>query len=301
MGKGHHAPVRRPGTPRRVLAFVALVAAIASLLGSFTASPVQAASTIETQYKATGSWAVSTANATDSGGRTFVLYYPTNLGAGGVDHPIVTWGNGTNASPSNYTGILNHLASWGFVVVASTSGTTGNGDLVLAGANYMVGQNSVSSSRFYQNLDVTKVAAMGHSQGASGALNATTKSNGLITSTMVFNLPNDVWISSGDKTNWSQIVKPVFFVTGSNDSFISSASGNTAHYNKVAGAAAKAVLKGAGHNTVQGSGGGFLGYEVAWLLYTLKGDTFARGAFAGSAPEINGNTNWQNQAEKNLP
>lgn len=301
MGNGQDAPVRRPSWSRRVVALVALVATISALSGIVATSPAQAASTIETFYRATGSSAVTTVNATDSGGRTFVVKYPTNLGAGGVDHPIITWGNGTNGSPSNYTGVLNHLASWGFVVVASTSGTTGNGDLVLAGAQYMVAQNANASSVFYQNLDVTKVGAMGHSQGASGALNATTKSNGLITSTMVFNLPNDIWISAGDKTDWTKIVKPVLFVTGTNDGFISSASGNTAHYNKVAGAAAKASLKGAGHNTIQGTGGGFIGYEVAWALYTLKGDTYARAAFAGATPEINTNTAWQNQAEKNLP
>ena len=274
-----------------------VIAAVAVVL---SASPTHAASTIETHYNVAGPWAVSTATVTVSSG-TFELYYPTDLGAGGVDHPIITWGNGTNATPANYPGLLNRLASWGFVVVASTSTATGSGDEVLAGANYMVNQNGDPSSVFYQRLDPSRVGAAGHSQGASGALNATTKSNGLITSTVVFNLPNPIWVSAQHKTDFTKIVRPVLFLTGSRDTLISSASGNTGYYNQVAGPAAKAVLGGADHNTVQNTGGGYLGYLVAWFDYTLRGDTYARGAFVGSPPEINTNTAWSNQAEKNLP
>ena len=290
---------RIAGWRRHLAVMVALAALIASM-GALTPQPAGAASAIESQYKVAGTWAVSTANVSDAAG-SYVLYYPTNLGAGGVHHPIVTWGNGTGATPSNYTGVLQHLASWGFAVVASTSTATGSGVEVLAGANYLVNQNSNSSSIFFGKLDTTKVAAAGHSQGASGATNATVLSSGLIKSTVTFNLPNPSWVSPEHVTNWSQITQPILFLTGSNDWLIASASGQTGYYNGIAGPAAKASLKGAGHNNIQGTGGGYLGYFTAWLLYTLEGNTTARGAFVGSPPEINTNTNWQNQAEKNLP
>jgi hypothetical protein len=285
---------------RRHLAFLVALAALIASMGAFAPQPAGAASAIESQYKVAGSWAVSTANVSDAAG-SYVLYYPTDLGAGGVHHAIVTWGNGTNATPSNYTGVLQHLASWGFVVVASTSTATGTGVQVLAGATYMVNENSNPSSIFYGKLDTTKVAAAGHSQGAGGAANATVLSNGLIKRTVVFNYPNPTWVSPEHVTNWAAITKPILFMTGSNDWLIASASGQTGYYNQITGAAAKASLKGAGHNTIQGTGGGYLGYFTAWLLYTLDGNTNARGAFVGSPPEINSNTNWQNQAEKNLP
>ena len=290
---------RIAGWRRHLAVMVALAALIASM-GALTPQPAGAASAIESQYKVAGTWAVSTATVSDAAG-SYVLYYPTNLGAGGVHHPIVTWGNGTDATPSNYTGVLQHLASWGFAVVASTSTATGSGVQVLAGANYLVNQNGNSSSIFFGKLDTTKVAAAGHSQGASGATNATVLSNGLIKSTVTFNLPNPSWVSAEHVTDWTKITKPILFMTGSNDWLISSASGQTGYYNGIAGPAAKASLKGAGHNTIQGTGGGYLGYATAWLLYTLQGNTTARGAYVGSPPEINTNTNWQNQAEKNLP
>jgi hypothetical protein len=185
--------------------------------------------------------------------------------------------------------------------VAGTSTATGTGAQALRGAQWMVGQNTTAGSIFNGKLDTAKVGAAGHSQGASGALNATTASSGLIKSTLVFNLPNPSWVSAEHVTNFSLIVNPVMFMTGGNDWLISSASGNTGYYNQVAGAAAKASLNGAGHNTIQNTGGGYLGYAVAWFKYTLEGDTTARAAFVGSPPELNTNSAWSNQAEKNLP
>lgn len=263
--------------------------------------PAAAANTIETTYKTTGTFAVSTSTVTDTSGLVYYLYYPTALGTGGLRHPIITWGNGTNATPSNYYGLLNHLASWGFVVVAVNDPTTGTGSEMLAAAQYMVARDSDSTSIFYQKLDTTKVGAVGHSQGAGGTVNVTNHSSGLIKSAVTIALPNTIWVGAGDEYYVDQLTVPVLFLGGSTDVIIASPATQTGFYNQVPGAAAKAVLNGAGHNTIQNTGGGFLGYINAWLMYTLRGDTTARGAFVGTTPEINTNTSWSNQAEKNLP
>jgi hypothetical protein len=60
-------------------------------------------------------------------------------------------------------------------------------------------------------------------------------------------------------------------------------------------------LRGAGHNTIQGTGGGYLGYLTAWLRYQLAADPYAATAFHGSRAELLGNPSWVNQAAKNLP
>src|SRR5262245_31819761 len=115
-----------------------------------TARSGRAASAIETAYRAVGPWAVSTTTVSTPSG-AYTLFYPTNLGAGGFDHPILTWGNGTNATPSKYTGLLTHLASWGFVVIASNSGSTGLGTQMLDGVEFLIVENAVPASIFYQN------------------------------------------------------------------------------------------------------------------------------------------------------
>jgi pimeloyl-ACP methyl ester carboxylesterase len=273
-----------------------LLLAVVVLMLGVVAIPAQAADTVEAHYKVAGPWTVATADAPG-----YKLYYPADLGAGGVKHPIITWGNGTNAVPTQYPGLLNQLASWGFAVVASTDTTTGTGSEMIAAAQYLIDRNTDSSSVFYGKLDVTKVGAVGHSQGAGGAVNTATKSGGLIDTVIPIALPAPIWVSSGDKFYVDQLTCPVLFVSGANDTLISPNSALQTYYGQVPGAAAKAQLKGADHNTIQGTGGGFLGYVTAWLMYQLQGDTYARGAFAGTAPELNTNTNWQNQVEKNLP
>lgn len=293
MGKEHGA--RAP----RLVGLLAALIAIVTLSTVLAVRPATAASTIETTYEAPGPSNVSTANVTDSQGGTYVLYYPTNLGAGGTDHAILTWGNGTFQPQSEYSGVLNHLASWGFVVVASNSGLTGTGTEMLAGVNYLISENSDPSSVFYQKLDTTKVGALGHSQGAGGALNATTKSNGLITSTLPIALPDPYLVAPQDQTDFTQITDPVLFLHGGND--LLTLFGQTGYYNQVTGPAAKATLLFTDHDHIKGDGGRYLGYVNAWFRYTLLGDTFARGAFVGNPPEINTNFPWANAQQKNLP
>jgi hypothetical protein len=266
-----------------------------------TTTTTPAGAEVEQRLQGAGPWAVSTGTAGDASGGAHTLFYPTNLGASGVDHPILTWGNGSGSSPSNYTDTLRHLASWGFVVVASNSGQAGWGTELLAGANHMISQNDNPSSVFYQDLDTTAVGALGHSQGATGAVHATILSEGRITSTVPINFVDPAWFNPASQMpDLSRLRDPVFFVTGGSD-FLSTASAQQNYYNQVTAPAAKAALRGGDHNVVQRAGNGYLGYITAWLMYTLEGDTFARRAFVGNPPELAADPDWQNQATKNLP
>lgn len=290
----------RNSTARRLLGLLTVLVAIVSLCGVLSAGRAEAASAIETTYGTTGPWTVRRATVTDAQRRTYVLHYPANLGAGGIDHAILTWGNGTFGSPSQYSGILNHLASWGFVVVASTSGFTGTGIEMLAGVNYLIGRNNNPSSIFYQKLDTTQVGALGHSQGAGGALNATTRSNGLITSTVPIALPDPQFVGAEARTDFTRITDPVLFLHGNVDP-LSSPAAQSSYYGLASGPAGKASLVGTDHLEIQRTGNRYPGYVTAWFMYTLRDDTTARAAFVGSPPEINTNTAWANAAQKNLP
>src|SRR5262249_42130042 len=63
-------------------------------------------------------------------GNGFTLFLPLNRPAGS---PIITWGNGTGGAPSDYTGLLTQWASYGIIVVASTSANTGTGSQMVTG------------------------------------------------------------------------------------------------------------------------------------------------------------------------
>ncbi len=255
---------------------------------------------IEAYYRSAGPWAISSGTYTDASGDTYDLFYPTNLGADGFKHPILTWGNGSFGKTSDVKDVLNQFASWGFVTIASTSGWTGTGNEMLTGAQDMVSLNSDPDSMFYNQLNTDEVGAIGVSQGAGGTVRATLHSGGLIKTAVPISLPAPIWVTESDAFNVAQLSVPVLFLGGSNDLLISPPWTLLEYYSEVPGAAAMLVLNGADHLTIKNSPGGYLGYITAWLMYQLQADQYARGAFVGDPPEANTNTNWSWQVEKNL-
>jgi pimeloyl-ACP methyl ester carboxylesterase len=274
----------------------AMIAGLATVVGAHGAPAGAATPTIEQGYAAAGPWAVDTLTV-DS---RYVVVHPADLGAGGARHPIVTWGNGSNAGPDRYTGVMRHLASWGFVVIASTSTTTASGTEMLQAARHLVAENDDPASRFAGTLDPTRVAAAGHSQGAGGAARATLASHGLIRTVVPINPPDPFWIPDADEVDVSLVTVPVLLLGGVLDTLISPPRTLTGYYNRIPGAAVRASLRAADHNTIQDTGGGYLGYLTAWLRYQLSDDAGAGAAFRGAQPELLRNPAWHNQAAKHL-
>lgn len=290
--------IRRARRGARIALAALLIATCVTLAQTGRAA---AASTIESTYRVNGPWATTTATATDAYGGAMTLFYPATLGANGFKHPIITWANGSWGTPANYTATLTNLASWGFVVVASNSGSTGWGTEVWHAAQWAIAQHTTSTSVFYQKLNPAKVGAAGHSQGATGAVNAMILSNGVIGSIAAVEFVDPFWFGDRNQMpNWTLVNKPIFFVSATGDWLVSQAQ-QTTYYNSVAGQAAKAALKGGDHNVIQKANNGQLGYVTAWFRYTLQADATARAAFVGSPPEINTNTAWTNAAQKTLP
>src|SRR5260370_9611690 len=67
---------------------------------------------IQQEFYAGGTWAVSSQTGTmccDSLGNKIDLYYPTNLGAGGFKHPIITLRSRSFAKASDVHYLLNHI------------------------------------------------------------------------------------------------------------------------------------------------------------------------------------------------
>jgi dienelactone hydrolase len=97
----------------------------------------------------------------------FTMFRPKDLSQGGLCHPLITWGNGTGATPTLYKVLLNQLASHGFVVIASDSPNVAQGDPppMVAGVTWVLAQNDDPTSELYQRIDTTHIGATGHSQG----------------------------------------------------------------------------------------------------------------------------------------
>lgn len=110
------------------------------------------------------------AGVAPDGGTTpqFTMFRPKDMAQGGLCHPVITWGNGTNVTPAIYKVLLNNLASHGFVVIGSNSTNVaqGNPAPMLVGVTWVLQQNDDPSSVLYHRIDTTHIGATGHSQGA---------------------------------------------------------------------------------------------------------------------------------------
>jgi len=110
----------------------------------------------------------------------FNVYRPKDLAEGGYCHPILVWANGHTDNPepnppncvsSKYCGsylmLMNQLASHGFVVIASLSTITSQGDPLptIVGLDWLLKQAEDSSSPYYHRLDTAHIGALGHSEG----------------------------------------------------------------------------------------------------------------------------------------
>ena len=281
---------------------------------------IQASATpLQDRYAHAGPRAVSVdrrAGCCDGKGNAYDVYRPRDLGAAASPRlPVVVWGSGSDATPERYDTFLMHLASWGMVVVATRDTATGTGDTLLDALAFIDAESNRSSSPYFGRIDLGQVASAGHSQGAAGAVNALTASQGRIRHALAVGLPSQA-ICHGPYCNRVPIDMPpgsaIFFVSGELDTLsppTQAGSGTvTAPYQSVQAyydavptgvVKAKGSVRGADHNDLQGQPGcvagapacrtgvqGYLGYPTAWLLWRLNGTADGPAMFSAANGEM---------------
>jgi hypothetical protein len=227
---------------------------------------------IEMNYADRGSY-----NTTNSSIPGYELFYPSNLVGG---HPIITWGNGTFAVPSIYGELLDHFASWGFVVIASTSTMTGTGEEMLEGVEWLIDENSREESIFLGKLDIDNIGATGHSQGGGGTINAGTDPRVKCTAP-IEPIPGDVENLHG----------PMFLIGGESDCLVRVSGIMSNIYDPSPVPTIFGIASCANHFTAIGDAGMFRGYLTAWFCGELMGHEYAQDAFYDPC-EICNNVNW---------
>jgi pimeloyl-ACP methyl ester carboxylesterase len=207
----------------------------------------------------------------EPGDAAHTIYRPTDLGAGGLRHPVILWGNGTGGSPLDYDALLRHWASHGFVVAAANTPNAGSGQAMLAGATLLIDENGRPGSPYFQKIDVDHIGAAGHSQGGGGAIVAGADAR----------VDTVVPIQPGPQGFVPSLRGPMFILAGQDDTIVSPSS-VVFRYNRATQIpAVYGELAGADHFVTVGDGGGFRGMTTAWFRFWLMGDEQARGQFFG--------------------
>jgi len=227
-----------------------------------------------TSFSAAGPFATTSSNQSNC-----TIFRPTTLGQNGVTHPVILWGNGTGASPANYSGLLTHLASHGFIVAAANTSNSGNGSQMLACLTFVANENARSGSVFFQRVDVNRVGASGHSQGGAGTIMAGRDARVKFTAPLE---PYIGFIPGGGtfaRASIGQQRGPMFLVSGGSDTVAVPNTHQLPVFNGANVSVVWGTLAGATHSEPGGNAGNFRGPVTAWFRAKLMDDATAARLF----------------------
>lgn len=168
--------------------------------------------------------------------------------------------------------MMNHLASHGFVVVASLSTATGREPYpTLAGMDWIIEQNEDPESPYYQRLDVSKIGQLGHSFG------------GMSTCMTASDPRYKALATICGTASLSGVHTPILFFCGGKDNTVK-CSGVKDVFNSVTDQPAIFINeRNADHGSwvYQGANGVSLSSAAAWFRVHLMNDTANRKYFYG--------------------
>ena len=235
------------------------------------------------------------------GNYTYKVWYPAVMTTRQRDWPLVIMLNGTGGSCVNDAPLYEHLASWGFLVVGNTDSQTGLGYSADYGVEQMLQLDEKVGHLFYQKVDRKHIGIVGYSQGGAGAYHALARIHGDTYKTLV--TVSAVTPSISKKLHlksWlydtGKVTIPAFMVAGTGPldrkliSPLSEMKDNLQQMTKTP-YGVMGRRKRADHLDIQEQADAYI---TAWLRWQLKGDPYAKLVFAGDAPEILSNPQWDN-------
>jgi predicted dienelactone hydrolase len=217
----------------------------------------------------------------------YTLFRPAELEEG-KKYPVLTWGNGTCSHPLLFTELIEHVASHGFIVIATNSRQTAGGVEMLHGIDFVLSENANSNSILYGKVDTAMLGAFGHSQGSGATLSAGADPR------IVATVP----IQGASAAAVRALHGPTFLIAGELDTLVAPSGVETAF----AAATLPAVYGlsiGQDHLMPGLAPSPILDAVTAWFRIHLADDAEARELFYGDACKLCSDPRWQIQ-RKNL-
>lgn len=240
----------------------------------------------------------------------YELWYPADMEISGESYPVVIFANGTGVKASRYKPVLEHLASWGFIVAATEETHSWNGFSAEMCLRLMIKLNEAESwpdwesNPFYGHVDLENIGISGHSQGGVGVVNAITDTRHADWYKAAFMAsPTNKELAHGLEWDYDAtlIHIPVLLVSGTGDGdekLVVSLEQLREIYSDIPDDVNKVMARrsGADHGDMLTFADG---YMTAWFLWQLQGNQEAAKAFTGADAEILSNSCYQD-VEKNV-
>ncbi|MDO5410975.1 MAG: hypothetical protein Q4F21_11080 [Lachnospiraceae bacterium] len=265
---------------------------------------VSAGAEIEAKYLAMGSHDVSYVEyGALMSFEKYEIYYPSDIAEMEGSLPAVIFVNGTGVAGSKYQALQKHMASWGFITVATEEAHAWNGFSaemsvrMLEMLNGLEGKYMDKDNVLFGKVDVDNIGITGHSQGGYGVVNAITDQKhkdsyraAVILSSAPYSENNDFqW-----EADPSLIQTPTMMLSsmGNFDAAVASMESLQNVYSSISKEVPKVLAR-----RTEGDHGEMLyygdGYVTAWFMYWLQGDNEAGKAFFGESAELTTNANWK--------
>jgi dienelactone hydrolase len=232
--------------------------------------------------------------------------------------PVVVWGNGGCAIDNpRYGGVLETIASHGFLVITTAAGSApaaapapapapgaaapgaaprranATADSLKAGIDWATKENARAGSPLAGKIDTTQVAVMGQSCG--GRLSLELGADPRVKTIGVFN----AGVKPADFKMLAPLHGPALFINGHDRDFMMADSKAT--YDAIDKLPAfYGARHGAGHTaTAYHAGGGeFANVASNWVRWQFKGDRKAAKMFVGKNCELCTNKNWDAEGKR---
>ena len=276
------------------------------------AETVETGGDIEARYIANGSHEVNYfENTAMSSFGKYEIFYPSDITESTSKYPVVIFVNGTGVKGSKYQALQKHLASWGFITVATEEEYAWNGFSAEMSLRFLQKLNGEKveikgyDNELYGKVDFENVGITGHAQGGVGVFNAVTEQkSGRYYKTIVSLSPTNHELA--DALDWlydeSKITVPTLLLssTGSTDeNLVVNLDGLTDIYNRISSNVTKVMAR--RNNADHGDMLYFAdGYVTAWFMYWLQDDESAGEAFFGENAELMKNEWYQDQKNSKL-
>ena len=294
-----------------LLLLVAAVIALLLFLSKMPAVPenytetVQTGGELEAAYLAMGPHEVGYYESGSLNSfEKYEIYYPLDM-AQSDPLPVVVFVNGTGVKGSKYPALQKHMASWGFLTIATEEEFAWNGFSAEMCVRYLTALNGYRSEGeeniFYGKIDLERIGITGHSQGGTGVINAITDQRNADAYKAA------VILSGGGNKKLSQeallwdfderkIHAPTLMLASTGDAEIGlvSLADMQSLFENIPGGVVKAMARrrDIGHGEMLYYGDG---YVTAWFMWLLQDDEKAQSAFVGENPEFMSNPLYQDQ------
>ncbi|KAE8557759.1 MULTISPECIES: poly(ethylene terephthalate) hydrolase family protein [Paenibacillus] len=287
-----------------------LIAALLIYLANNPAVPnnytetVKTGGELEAKYIAMGEHEVSYfESAAMMSFKKYEIFYPADISEMNRSLPVVVFVNGTGITGSKYQALQKHLASWGFITIATEEEYAWNGFSAEMSVRYLELLNEYKDkinggdNVFYKKIDLDHIGITGHSQGGIGVINAITdqKHSDIYKAAVMLSSAKTVMSEALQWTSDPTLIKaPTMIIgsTGNTDEQIAPLESLQKLYNDIPNNVTKVMARrnDADHGQMLYYADG---YVTAWFMYYLNGDTEAGNAFFGVNAEILSNANLQ--------